>query len=80
MSIVGIQAWRSALDDSAAVEIPDFRKESVRRKFASDDWSPDPDRKRKGQPPSSILGHIKPSRQALALSKNVWAAQGYRGA
>ena len=78
MSIVGILAWRSALSDSAPVEVPDFRKESVRRRYAKDDWSPDPARKKEGQPPSSILGEITPSEEALALAKEVWARQGYR--
>lgn len=79
MSIVGILAWRSALQDSAPVDVPDFRRESVRRKFASDDWSPDPERKNKGQPPSSILGGIKPTKQAIEVSRKVWRAKGYRG-
>ena len=79
MSIAGIQAWRSALDDSAPIEIPDFRKESVRKKYAKDDWSPDPARKRKGQPTSSILGRIRPSTEARALAKEVWSSRGYFG-
>ena len=79
MSIVGIQAWRSALNDSASMEIPDFRKESKRRSFAQDDWSPDPDQKKPGQPPNSVLGSIKPSVEARKLAKKVWAAQGHVG-
>ncbi|MCZ6635349.1 MAG: Gfo/Idh/MocA family oxidoreductase [bacterium] len=79
MSIAGIQAWRSAVNDSAPMEVPDFRKESVRKKYAKDDWSPDPKRKKKGQPFSSILGELKPSREAKALAKKVWAERGYFG-
>lgn len=79
MSIVGILAWQSALADAVPVDVPDFRKASVRKKFAGDDWSPDPKRKKKGQPPSSILGHIEPSDAAKSLAKKVWAKQGYAG-
>ncbi len=79
MSIAGIQAWRSALNDSAPMEVPDFRRESVRRKYARDDWSPDPGRKKKGQPPSSILGEIEPDPEAKKLASKVWAARGYQG-
>ena len=79
MSIAGIQAWRSALSDSAPMEVPDFRDESVRKKYERDDWSPDPMRKKPGQPPSSILGDIEPSDGAKALAKKVWASRGYFG-
>ena len=77
MSIAGIQAWRSALSDSVPMEIHDFRQESVRKHFENDHWSPDPDRSKKGQPPSSILGEIKPSPEARALANRVWTARGY---
>ena len=79
MSIAGIQAWRSALNDSAPMQVPDFRRESVRRKYAKDDWSPDPERKKKGQPASSVLGHLEPSPAAKKLAAKVWAKQGYLG-
>ena len=79
MSIAGIQAWRSALNDSAPMEVPDFRRESVRRKFARDDWSPDPERRKKGQPPSSVLGAIEPADAAKKLARKVWAERGYPG-
>ena len=79
MSIAGIQAWRSALNDSAPMEVPDFRDESVRKRYENDDWSPDPARKKKGQPHSSILGEIEPSDKANKLAKKVWASRGYMG-
>ena len=79
MSIVGVLAWRSALNDSASIEVPDFRKESVRRKYAKDDWSPDPERKKKGQPASSILGDLEPAPAAKKLAAKVWKKQGYTG-
>ena len=47
MSLVGILAWRSALNDAAPVEVPDFRVESARQQYENDDWSPDPRRKKK---------------------------------
>jgi hypothetical protein len=34
MSSVGILAWKSALEDGAPFEVPDFRKESSRNRFA----------------------------------------------
>ena len=79
MSIAGVLAWKSALNDSSPEDIPDFRKESVRRKYAKDDWSPDPARAGKGQPPCSILGDIEPSVEARALARKVWAERGYHG-
>ena len=79
MSLAGVLAWRSALNDSAPVEVPDFRQETVRKQYENDDWSPDPARKKDGQPPSSILGDITPSDEALALAKEVWASKGYHG-
>ena len=79
MSIVGILAWRSALDDSAPIEVPDFRDELVRKQYENDVWSPDPMSKGNSQPPCSILGDIEPSVAAKDLAKKVWAKQGYFG-
>ena len=79
MSIAGIQAWRSALNDSAPIAVPDFRDEAVRQQYENDDWSPDPDRSKEGQPPSSILGTIEPSDDAKKLAKKIWSKQGYYG-
>ena len=73
MTLCGILAYKSALNDSAPIEIPDFRDESVRKKYENDDWSPDPERKRPGQPPSSVLGEIEPPPEAKEFAEKIWA-------
>lgn len=73
MAAVGIQGWRSALADGAPQEIPDFRREEVRRAYEKDDWSPFPEHDRPGQPPSSIEGRIEPSPEAIAFAEDVWS-------
>ena len=72
MSIVGPLAYRSALNDSAPIEVPDLRKEAQRRKYAKDDWSPDPARRKKGQPWPSILGRRKLSPATIAYAQRNW--------
>jgi predicted dehydrogenase len=79
MSVVGPLAYRSALDDSAPVEVPDFRKESTLRRYANDHWSPDPARRKKGQPWPSVRGDVKPTRKGLAYARKVWSRMGYNG-
>lgn len=79
MSLCAIQGWRSALEDGAPYPIPDFRFEKIRKKFANDHWSPDVKEKRaKYKAPNSVLGVIKQSPKAIALSQKVWAADGYK--
>ncbi len=78
-SIVGIQAYRSALDDASPVVIPDFRDKTVRSQYADDHWQPDPARRREGDPWPSIMGEVKPSADALAYARRIWAEQGYTG-
>ncbi|MED5416142.1 MAG: hypothetical protein VYC64_14445, partial [Candidatus Latescibacterota bacterium] len=55
----------------------DFRKKSARRKYRNDHWSPDPVRKGKGQPASSIRGRIKLTDEAKKLARKVWSSKGY---
>ena len=78
MSLVGVLAYRSALEDSKPVAVPNLRKESERRAFEDDHWSPDPARAGPGQPLPSILGHIEPSGAAKEFAREVWAETGYR--
>lgn len=79
MTLAGIQGWRSCLQKGAPMEIPDFRKESVRKQYENDNWSPFPEDAAPGQPPSSILGFYKPTKRNLGLARAVWREIGYKG-
>jgi predicted dehydrogenase len=60
MTLPGILGYRSALSGNASLEVPDFRKEEVRKYYENDHWSPDPaDRHIPGQPSPSILGEVE---------------------
>ena len=78
-SSVGILAWKSALQDGAPFDVPDFRKEAGRKKWANDNWSPWPKDAAPGQPPASILGFIKPTPKGIKYAKKVWKEIGYDG-
>jgi len=78
-SIVGILAYRSALNDSALIVVPDFRDEAVRRQYADDHWQPDPTRRKETDPLPSIRGDIKIAPEALEYARSIWAKQGYTG-
>ena len=77
MSIIGPLAYRSALNDSESLEVPDLRKESNRREYATDDWSPDPARRKAGQPWPSIEGRKETPDKALRYAQNNWMEIGY---
>lgn len=79
MSIVGILAYRSALDGSNTVVVPDFRDKAVRAQYANDDWSPDPTTHRDGDPWPSVLGPLEPTAEGLEYAREVWREMGYKG-
>jgi predicted dehydrogenase len=79
MSSVGILAWKSALQDGRPFDVPDFRKETLRKRYENDHWSPWPEHIGPGQPPASILGHLKPAKKDLAFARKVWRSVGYTG-
>lgn len=79
MSLIAVQAWRSCLSNGASFEIPDMRNEEVRKKYENDDWSPFPEDRKPGQPPSSIQGFITPSDEAISYARSVWKEMGYEG-
>jgi predicted dehydrogenase len=72
MSSVGILAWKSALEDGAPFEVPDFSDEKSRKPFENDHWSPFPSHAAPGQPPASIRGHIQPNAKAIANARKQW--------
>jgi len=77
MSVVGIQAWRSALAEGAPQEIPDFRDKSSRARYEADHWSPFPEDAGPGQPPPSILGRNEPSSEQVTAARALWRQRGY---
>ena len=79
MSVIAIQAWRSCLDNGGHYDILDFRSESARVIYENDDWSPFPEDRKPGQPWPSIKGEIKPTPEATAYARKIWAEMGYRG-
>lgn len=76
MSVAGIMAWKSALDDGVPYSIPDFSKEEERKLHEHDDWSPWPEDRRPGQPYPSIRGEVIPSAEAVAYATLFWKNNG----
>ncbi len=64
MSVIGIQGYRSVLDNSNSYEIPDFRDKSMRDKYRNDNWNPDPAKPCENKPACSVTGNIVPSAEA----------------
>ena len=79
MSSVGILAWKSALQDGAPFEMPDFKDEASRSRFENDHWSPWPESAGPGQSPPSILGRNDPDPDAIARTRKIWQEIGYSG-
>jgi len=77
MSIAGILAYRSALNGSGLVELPDLRDESVRRACEDDHWRPDPVLRDADHPPLSVLGEIEPTDEAKRFAETVWIEEGW---
>ena len=76
MSVVGMQAWRSALDHGAEYPIPDFSNEAARAPYENDQWSPFPEDAGPGQPPPSIEGLWEPTPEQVAAAEKVWRELG----
>jgi predicted dehydrogenase len=79
MSVVGVLAYRSALNDSNPFEVPNFRDKKSRARYAADDWNPNPLRRKKGNPWPSIKGEIKITEMGLEYARKVWRSIGYLG-
>jgi hypothetical protein len=79
MSIIGPLAYRSALDDSNTIDVPDFRTEAARAQYEDDDWSPDPTTRKEGDPFPSINGPREIRPEALEFAREVWRENGYEG-
>ncbi len=79
MSVIGILAWKSVLDNSNSYAVPDFRSEESRRAYENDHWRPmdldDPH-----APPITSRGkqrEVLP--ENLEIARRVWRKIGYKG-
>lgn len=72
MSVAGILAWKSALQNGAPFDMPNFRSKRQRAKHADDHWSPFPGDAGPDQPPPSIDGNRKPKASALKAAQKDW--------
>lgn len=78
MSVVGILALKSAHQNGAPFDVPDFKDESARKPYEHDDWSPWPEDRHPGQPWPSIRGELKPTAEAIASAKKLWDEKGLK--
>jgi predicted dehydrogenase len=63
MSCLGILAYKSALSNNVALDVPSFESDAEMAPYAGDNWSCDPADAGPGQPWPSVLGDIrKPKR------------------
>ncbi len=78
MSCVGILAWKSVLAGGAPFRVPDFTRESSRKAYSNDRWTPfaldDPKR-----PPTASRGEPTIDPKGLAQARKVWKGIGYLG-
>ncbi|HAA73720.1 TPA: hypothetical protein DCE37_01190 [Candidatus Latescibacteria bacterium] len=81
MSSVGILAWKSALEDGAPLDVPDFRDELSRKAYENDNASPFPSHAEKGFESllPSILGIPDPSNEGIDHAAKVWEEIGHDG-
>ncbi len=77
MSIVGPLAYRSALNGSDSVKVPDFRNKSERDEYRDDDWNPNPQTKRESDPWPSVKGKVKPTDEQIRHAAKVWRDIGH---
>ncbi|MDF2721882.1 MAG: glycosyl hydrolase family protein 2 [Paenibacillus sp.] len=78
MSVVGILALKSAHQNGAPFDVPDFKDEAARKRHERDDWSPWPEDRRPGQPWPSVRGELAPTAEALASATKLWEEKGLK--
>jgi predicted dehydrogenase len=79
MSVIGILAWKSVLDNGNSYALPDFASEKSRQAYENDHWRPmdldDPQ-----APPISSRGKQREAiPEHLAQARRIWRKIGYRG-
>jgi len=78
MSVIGILAWRSVLNNGASYAVPDFSREKSRKACQDDRWTPmdvnDPD-----APPVCSAGKREVIPSSLKEARKIWKGLGYKG-
>jgi len=79
MSVIGILAWKSVLDNGNSYAVPDFASEESRKAYENDTWRPmdldDPD-----APPITSRGKVREVMpEGLAQARKIWREIGYKG-
>ncbi|MBM3190913.1 MAG: Gfo/Idh/MocA family oxidoreductase [Chloroflexi bacterium] len=79
MSVIGILAWKSVLDNGNSYAVPDFRRESSRRTCENDNWRP-MDLNDPNAPPISSRGKVREViPENLEEARRIWRKLGYTG-
>jgi hypothetical protein len=75
MCVIGIQGWKSVLDNGSTREVPDFRTQAARDKYRGENWSPFPEDRDRApdQPPPSVEGMNDPTPEQVAAAEKDWA-------
>lgn len=82
MSAVAIQGYKSAHENGAPFEIPDFKNSmTAREKYKNDNWCPMPEFRhvQPNQPYPSVYGDLPITEKAKELARKHWAEIGYKG-
>lgn len=78
MSVIGILAWKSVLNNGASYAVPDFTSEKSRRECENDRWRPmdldDPN-----APPVGSRGKRDVIPASLKEARKIWKGLGYKG-
>lgn len=78
MSVIGVLAWKSVLNNGASYDVPDFRSEKSRKPYENDHWQP-MDINNPKAPPVNSRGKRTIIPASLKKAKKVWKSLGYKG-
>ena len=78
MSVIGILAWKSVLNNGGGYAVPDFRDEKSRKACENDRWQP-MDIGNPAAPPVNSRGTRQTIPSALKEARKIWRKLGYRG-
>jgi predicted dehydrogenase len=79
MSVIGMLAWKSVLDNGNGYAVPDFTREASRKPWAKDTWNP-LDLDNPNAPPVGSRGKDRGLLPAgLKIAREEWRKIGYKG-